>query len=218
MAIAFDAYNRIANGTGNSYSQSVTVTGSNTIGFVGVFNQTNSNTVTSITWNGVAMTLLNTVTITGNNTNALYYIINPTTGNVAVTFSESNFHRVDVASYTGAAQTSPIDADSTFSGSGTSLTSTLTSTDAGDWMVVFGQSDTANISAGTGLTRRSSANDTAYLDSNGVTGTGSVSGTFTVSSGNNRSNAALFKPVASATFKTWNGVALADIKTINGVA
>lgn len=203
MAIAHGGYAR-ASGSASSHTIStLTVSGSNTIGFVGAFNQTAANTITSITWNGSAMTVINSVSIAGNNTNALYYVIGPTNGDIIANYSEAGFHRVDAAFYTGAAQSSPIDANNTFTNTAsTSLASTLTSTNAGDWMVVFGQSDTGNIAASTGLTLRSVANDTAFLDSNAATGSGSVSGTFTAPSGKNSSNAALFLPFTAAATAT----------------
>ena len=120
MAIAFDANSR---GNNNAFHTSLTwshtCTGSNLVLIVGTSVESDSapntaQTVSGITYNGVALTKIISKYITGNTDNGceLWYLIAPSTGanNVVVTYTgqvDGSFG--GALSFTGVDQSNPVD-------------------------------------------------------------------------------------------------------------
>lgn len=235
MAIAFDAYTG-ASGTGTSLTTAHTVTGSNTILFVGTFYQVNES-VSSITYNGAAMTFIARQTQESDTRNIeLWYLINPATGahNVVTTGSASSYRENHISSYTGAKQSSQPDSSASPTASSTTTFNMSTTVVASNcWLLAFARNDSVNYSAGTGTTLRDgSLLSPALCDSNGTVGTGAQTLQLTTgSSGNHIGIIVSIAPPATgpAGIKTWDGitqstgiktykdVTLASTKSVNGI-
>lgn len=130
MALAVDAVSSTG-GSGSSFSWSHTCSGSNRVLLLGIGWYDTADTVSSITYNSVAMTLVPSSTATnGQYTAALYYLTDPTTGSntISVTFTGSVFDFGGVAlSVTGADQSTPLGTANTASGTSTTPSVTITS-------------------------------------------------------------------------------------------
>ena len=183
MAIAFDSATRATTGTGTSLTFSHTVSGSNRILVVGVADNdaTTGDTITGVTYNGVAMSRISGGygTNTDGGTVFLYYLVAPATGthNVVVSCSSSHSLSALAASYTGAAQTGQPDANTAQSTSAsTSINISLTSVADKCWAVIYTKGGDY-ISASTGTTSRADTAEARKLgDLNGpITPAGSTS-------------------------------------------
>jgi len=205
MAIAFDAESNSAAGgwtgsNGTTLSWSHTCTGTDRIllvGATGYYTSGGPRSVTGITYNGVALTKINSINGTADGisqSNDLWYLVAPATGSNTITITWSGaaqYASGSGMSYTGVAQTSPIDSNatgqssSTGSGAATSLTLSTTVVNASCWVVGYVEARGGVISAGTATTLRGK-NDSAYTsggDSNGTVSTGSQSLQWTSTSG-----------------------------------
>lgn len=214
-AIAFDAAVGKPNTTTNSgtpLTWNHTVTGSNTILFASVFSTIGSDNVSGATYNGVAMTLVGKAT-QSNYYNYLFYLINPATGThqVSVSFiSGSNDESGGVsASYTGAKQSGQPDAyHSATLLNGISITDSVTSVAANSWFVSSGfkVNQAADITAGTGLTKRAGSLTNGISDALGIgdsnsaqpAGAYSMTWNFATSDSRIMMISASFAPVAEA--------------------
>jgi len=138
-AIAFDSESSSGSQTSSSATWSHTVSGSDTILFVSGMVRP-AGTVSSITYNGDAMTLVNA---TDNYLNSdvvyLYYLVNPDAGthNIVATLSGSYLNVWESASYTGVLQTAPVTSYSSDRGDGSSnnFTITASTTVANSWVI-----------------------------------------------------------------------------------
>lgn len=218
MAIAFSSktQQKVAGGNAtNTFSH--TISGSDTILFVAVSNE-NAGSMTGVTYNGVAMTEIGT----GQGTLHLYYLINPTTGanNVVATRSgTSNDFHAWALSYTGVKQTGQPDADS----KATTLTGTVTTVADNCWGIMVARADNAGLAPSTNSTERTTPDGYdawGVFDTNGVI---TPAGSFSMSAtgGGGLSNVmASFAPAVGSTslIKTAVGVAIASVKTRDGVA
>lgn len=142
--IAFDAATNGNDTTGTSLTFAHTCSGSNRILFVGIVGNTASNLISGVTYNGVAMTQIasSPVQVPSDRYINLYYLVAPATGsnNVVVSASSSTYMAAAAVSYTGAAQTSPIDVDgTTTTASANTLSKALTTTVDNDWTVMICQ-------------------------------------------------------------------------------
>jgi hypothetical protein len=169
MAIAYDAESvalKAPSGTG-PLTFAHTCTGSDLILFCGCF-ATAGDVVTGITYNSVAMTLIGKVA-NGSEQAYLYYLINPTTGanNISVSWSGSTILRAHGVSYTGAKQSGVPDANSTATGTGTSLASSVTTVADNCWVIAMYRA-AGDITAGSGTTLRGTSTTSNILDSNGA--------------------------------------------------
>lgn len=142
----------------NSQTTSYTVgTGANRILVVGTWSTTTSNDVSGITYAGVAMTQVGTGI--ANSTDGyitMWYLLNPTSGanNIVVSLSDSAAHFNSFgASYSGAKQSGQPDASSTFQGSVSSWSQSVT-TVANDCEVIAIMRESAGVTliAGTNTT------------------------------------------------------------------
>lgn len=181
MAQAFDAQGEgFTNSSTGSLTYPHTCTGSNLVLYViaGTFTGV---TVTGITYNGTAMTLVDSYTAIGFAVdNAyLYMLVGPSTGTHDVIVSASASGSLiysESASYTGAAQSGQPPHTARNSGTGTSLTTTIdtsTSPSTDNCWVVGGYVMDGNflVSAGSGTTIRTTGTVKDWLgimDSNGV--------------------------------------------------
>jgi len=141
MAIAHDASSSTTGSSVSSLTFSHTCSGSDRILMVAtsVFDDTSQaeRTVASVTYNGVSMTRIDRQDA-GNIAAELWYLIAPATGanNVVVTLGATNpFAIAGASSYTGVAQTSPVEANAKASGWSQTATVNVT-TIANNSMVV----------------------------------------------------------------------------------
>ena len=122
MAIAFDAVANSGAKFGNtSYSYTHVCTGSNLYLIVGVaFSDSFGPTISSITYNSVALTKLKEETVVFGLVSSIWGLAAPTSGSnsVTVTFSGSASSRSTSVSYTGVKQTSTTDGTGGANGSG----------------------------------------------------------------------------------------------------
>lgn len=140
MAIAFDNSALKQQNAATSASWTHTVTGSNTVGIMGVTFAAGTDVSGTPTWNGVNMTLLLSLSVGGAtfDKSYLYYIVNPGTGTITVNNTGgANYIYCGSLSYTGVDQTTPVDASGTGTATGTSITKSLTTTIDNDWLVSF---------------------------------------------------------------------------------
>lgn len=234
MALSFDAFTDGNFTSGTSHTFSHTCTGSNGILWVHAMKNSNTDTITGATYNGVAMTLIQK--ITGNATRYLYsfYLINPASGahNVVITSSGSTAIGGNAASYAGAKQSGQPDASTSASKTATSSPATWSITSVADncWSVLatLGANNVVPV-ASTGSTLRGTNTtyaDAKIFDSNSAitpAGAYSMSVTFTpYGSGNLDGVIGTFAPYVAASgpagVKTYNGLAAASVKTVNGLA
>lgn len=169
------AYDATASGNtplSTTLTFSHTCTGSDRILFVGIDTAGGPDVVTSVTYNGVALTRINTQQTagTGNRRSYLYYLPAPTTGtnNIVITVSSSITIRGTSASYINALQSGIPDSSTTNSGSPVSSITTSSTTVADNSWVVSVITNTQGVpTAGAGLTIRSTETSTGIGDSNG---------------------------------------------------
>lgn len=205
MAISFDASTGPASTTGTSLTFSHTCTGSNLILFVACMNDSVTDTISGVTYNSVAMTLVTNVQVPVDLRYVyLFYLVNPSTGanDVVVSSTTSEFMRATAASYAGAAQSTPIDASNTETGIGeTSHAFDVTTVTDNCWTIISVRADGGSISAGSGTTLRGTGTFHNLLDSNAaITPAGATTLNVNFGSSNNGGVIAAFKPfVASAT-------------------
>ncbi len=167
-------------GTSLTYSFTATTT-ANRILIVSTVGTTGANDLISgITYNSVALTKVATIMPSGGRWLGTWYLLNPSSGanNVVVTASSTDVIVSQATSYAGVKQSANPDVSTTTSvGSGTSLTSTLTTLADNAWTVLVGSENDGQIAAGTGTTFRVSSNASfGTLDSNApITPAGSTS-------------------------------------------
>ena len=158
MAIAFDA---AVNGglvfPGTSLTWSHTCSGSDRILFVGVVGGT-TDTVTGVTYDGVAMTLVNKCVAGADFYSYLFYLIAPSTGAHNVVISASSGLIIGLSSsYTGVSQTGQPDSSSTKISTVASATYTQSTTTVADnsWTIFHLRESTGrDATAGAGTVTR----------------------------------------------------------------
>lgn len=179
LGIAFDnATSAEGVGVTTSLTFSHTVTSAaDRILFVGV-RVSGAGLVSSVTFGGstTTMTLVDSIEMTnGQSTAFLYYLVNPPSGtqDVVVTLSSANYLSGTAVSYTGVAQSNPIDVQRTYAGqvgTGEAYTQSVSTTVAFDWTLMMGVCDGSGTPApASGSTQRGSHFQSAglLLDSDG---------------------------------------------------
>lgn len=164
----------------NSQTTALTTDGENRELVVGVGEEqgASGNSVTGITYAGVAMTLVDKQQIADNFLNYwvyLYHLTNPALGNnnIIVSADEAINITTVASAYKGVKQSGQPDASGkATNASTTDLGVSLTVVATGCWIVSVGQSDNAP-TAGSGLTSRVAHLNTVLADSNGTVSTGS---------------------------------------------
>lgn len=200
QVIAFDAASS-ANTTGASpFTWSHTCTGSNLFLVVALSNAAGDQ-VTSVTYNGVAMTQVNKQNVFGGDEVYLYILANPATGANTISVSKSSGNMAGAAaSYTGCKATTQPDASTTgTSGPSTTYAESITSIADKCWHIsgVFGNALNA-ITAGSSTSVRvnnTTVRDVAIGDTNTlITPAGSNTLNFSASSMSWASNGITLKP------------------------
>ena len=174
MPIAFDTSATGNEGTGTSLTYSHTCSGSNRILFVLTRGGSGEgNLISSVTYDGTAMTLASGASVTVPTENTLlrlYFLTNPSSGNnnVVITLSSSGFMQSISTSYTGANVSNQVDNTTTnTTSSATSLTTSLTPVADNCWIVLACRSEQDAQDAGTGATQRQLRGDrTGIYDNN----------------------------------------------------
>ena len=170
MAIARDATTVISGTVNPSLSTNVTVTGSNPILIFGFI--LGADVISSVTYNGVAMTQLTKLAGNGGAFLYLYFLIGPTTGTHALIVNTSVADAVDGAatSYTGYLPLTFPNASTTNSGA-TPLTTSLTTTIDNCWTFLIADSCNVPLNSGGAGANQLSANHgqgCGTFDSNGA--------------------------------------------------
>lgn len=131
MALAVDAVTNASGSGAGPFTWSHTCAGSDRVLVVGISYYDSGDTVSAITYNSVAMTVVGSSTVSnGQCTVSLYRLIAPATGSntVSVTFTGSVFDfKAGSISFTGADQTTPLGAANTATGSSTTPSVNITS-------------------------------------------------------------------------------------------
>lgn len=188
MAIAFDSSAKNSGITSASFSH--TCTGANLVLFVAARTQSNLGSITGVTYNGVALTLINTSTSAGdNNQVSLWYLMAPATGtNTVIVSASAGVSATDgvSSSYTGVNQTSiPNASNINSTTSGSPLSTSVTTTVDGCWTILAAACDSSGLAASTGSTLRNiQSTRTGLFDSNAPitpSGSSTMSVTFTSS-------------------------------------
>jgi hypothetical protein len=137
MALAFDAVaSGQANGTG-PFTFSHTTSGANRLLVVGILIHAGGGlTVTAVTYNGVAMTVIPSSEVIGTYAVSMYSLIAPASGTNTVSISVSSNAEIGFGSvsFTGADQTTPFGTANT--ATGTSTTPSVTVSSATDEIVM----------------------------------------------------------------------------------
>lgn len=137
-AIAFDNSTQGLVGSASSLTFAHTVSGANRILFVAATVNTGA-TVSGVTYNGTALTLIDTKAEASGPTTYLYYLIAPAAGtnNVVISASASTNIIGTASSYTGAAQTGQPDASTVHAGAVpvTAYSKSLTTIADNSWVV-----------------------------------------------------------------------------------
>lgn len=229
MPIAFDASSRNIVGPASSNTVAHTCTGSNRILWAATLSfltADNSNHLTSVTYNGVAMTQVGAKLnyTTGGNL-YLHYLIAPATGanNIVATFN-ATMDEIDSrnSSFTGTAQSSQPDADTRAGPTilQTGLQISVSTTTDNDFLVGHWSMGGA-MTAGTNTTIPADfAGEAVALiySTTPITPAGSGTLECTASIGTVSGIIASFKPVVTTFIKTVNGLSYASLKTVNGLA
>lgn len=226
MAIALDSANNGGYGAAGSATWAHTCTGTDLILFVGCATvDAGGDTVTGITYNGVAMTRVPTNGIAndgGDRRDYMYYLINPATGsnNVVITTTGTDIWGCSI-SYTGSHQTTPINGSAKQEGQASPITTSVTTTEDNCWSILWtGFNRQATASTGSTL-RATNATVTSsrMFDSNGPkTPAGAQAMTTTIASDVGTQIQVAFAPSVAAgpsNLKTYNTNVKANIKTID---
>lgn len=156
------------------------------VGFVGDL-VSGADDVSSVTYNGVAMTLANKTDNTSRY-QYLYYMLNPPTGahNVVITYPSNRWILAGASEYTGVQGIDVQTTNKYSGGTASTLTTSLTTTVNNCWTVLFMGSGSSTSSAGAGATKRvyDAANYWSWYDSgSAITPAGSHSMTTTTATG-----------------------------------
>lgn len=187
MSIAFGSSSTSSFTSGTSHTFSHSTSGSNRILFVIACTNVGSDVVTGVTYAGVSMSfVVKRVDSSNNRYLYIYQLVAPATGsnNVVISTSSSVAITGVASSYTGASQTSPIDASTSGSFTSSPETTTLTTTTNNCW-AILASADASSVacSASTNSTYRTASTgfpDVVLFDSNSaITPAGSFSMTIT---------------------------------------
>lgn len=171
MAIAFDAATDLGfTLSGTSISANHTCTGSDRLLVVGTVGNGGTDSITGVTYNGVAMTKSTNIQGGGGSRYAtLWYLVAPATGSNSVVISGASGVIAGVAaSYTGVNQSSPVDNTGTQSATTGNNQVSITPVANNCWMVAwtFSASGGTTVSAGAGSTLR--ARNTSFFGGCGI--------------------------------------------------
>ena len=222
MPVSFDNVTDFSNpGSTNPSTTSYTVnSGSNRLLVVGYYNNSIDLAVTSMTYNGAALTV-DSGTVGGGGVVAVYigYLLNPDVGthNLVITAHGSPVNQfLNIAQYNGV---SSVESDTGgFASSATSLTITTTTAADNEWLIGY-FATSGNGSAGTNTTRRTPSGETFLIvDTNAdQTPAGSHSIQVTASSGEQKGRMLAVVPVASVLVSSWHAPIQPPFAPLKGV-
>lgn len=238
-AIAVDNQASATGGAGTSSTvASFAITGSNTL-LIGHGVAVNGTGITGATWNGGAMSTVFIQTDSGGSLEAQFALVGASgTHDLVISWGATAFGIAIATSYTGVNQSNTPDSKAQFTTlSAVPVTYSTTVVAANCWLILTNFSDNRATVAGTGTTLRQQGNNPtiAALDSNGTVSTGSQSLVATSSPANFTnmcgiiSSWAPFAAAGPTNVKTWDGitqssgiktyfgVTLANVKTVNGI-
>lgn len=190
MAIAF-----VAAATGDSGGASTTVTsnitslGSDRFAFIESRSNSNTNDLSSVTYDGAPASLLGTYSISANDRVWVHDVINPsTTTNAAVISTWSSSHVVNnrVTVYSGAKQTGQPEAQGVGTVSGaTTITASVVTVSANAWHLAAMRNDQGGFTITGGTDRIAGGNALIIADNGPIipTGATSIVGTWSGSGG-----------------------------------
>lgn len=194
MSIAFGGISAVST---SQTPTSVSVSGSNTVGFIYVVGETASDQVTAVTWGAAAMTKITAVQTPSDRYSSAWWVAAPASA-AAIAFVGGTFWRSFSFYYTGAAQTGQADSSNTGTSSSSGAITVATTVVASNCWYVMCQKDSAGSKTYTGsgvlASTRADADEggIAIGDSNATVSTGSQSGTFTQNSGTTNHGAIAF--------------------------
>lgn len=229
MAIAYDTSGAATFGSASSKTWSHTMSATANGMLVAYVYQNNAtDTLSGVTYNGVAMTQIRKQLNANSIGYAyLYYLVGPATGanNVVATNGSSTYMEGVSVSYTGVAQTGTIDSSNGNTASSSTLSVSTTVVASNCWVLGLGRGDNAGGGANglSGVASTNRYNTSGFLffdDSNTTVSTGSNSTTLTASSGNLILLVFSFPAAggSASQIKSADGVAIASIKSADGVA
>lgn len=203
-AVTFGAISAVDNAISRT---SIAVSGTSPVGIVFVAGDDATDSITSVTWNSVAMTKINsTIEVPGDRWISAWCINNPASATtIAFNDNTDNYWRNYNAVYYGAV-CPPVDSQNVGSiSTNTAISVATTVVDAGSWVIMFqkdltgGKTYSATNAIST-MRANADAGGFAIADSNGATGSGSKTGTLTAA-GNSNHGAIAFSlaPAAEAT-------------------
>lgn len=130
----------------------------------------------SITYNGVGMTLVDTqVAGAGNRCGQIWKLVNPSTGSaytITANLSSLGFGKAYSVSFDGVNQTTPLNAVAKGQSSGTAVSATATTVSGGivcDLVVAVGDASSVSFTPGSGQTERLDSNSISYMAAAGST-------------------------------------------------
>lgn len=228
MAIAYggSAIGNSGSGASTLTLSSFTISGSDTALIVQVSNQGISSVTSSVTCNGVTMTLIDTGAVPASQNTTLWGLYGATSGNIVITRT-TNFSDAIYASatyYTGVSNSTAIGSLAKTKGSnpGATYSGTLTTTVDNCWLVLGTYSNPTSPTAGSSTTRRTNNVISFIFDSNAPkTPAGSAS--LNIAGSNVPATGYVMvalEPVVAATshIKSADGILIANIKSADGVA
>ena len=207
-AIAYDNAGGASQGSGTSLTYSYTTSGSNRLMFTSSYGGADGTNITGKTYNSTAMTFLGKVQYPANNSYChVYYLVAPSTGanNVVVSYNINARMASVTVTYTGAAQSSPIDNWTTKTQANNNVISqAITVSTANCWGYAAEEGSNltyASVSGNNAITTKRGGYDDAVVvgDSNGTISTGSVTMGFTGSSNHRGILVLAFKPAVTIT-------------------
>ena len=175
MAISFNTSFWLAETTGGAGTTTDSVTGPSTLTNGVVFalleGDTSSDLISAVTYGGQSMTLMQKDQGSADRWGYVWGLLNPPTGtqNLVCTRDGTTYIGRTMAFYEGVKTSGLPDATATNSRASTGAVSTSITTVADNcWLVGYGKSGTATLSAGTGTTQRENLSGFGVFDSNGA--------------------------------------------------
>lgn len=183
MAIAFGGINSATTWTTTQTLTSLPVSGINTVGIVLVIGDVGADNITAVTWGGVSMTKIAAVITAGDRYHSFWWIANPASSSTIAFTGASTWNAFNMY-YTGCSQTGQPDSFNTNTNTGTTLTASSTVVKSNCWLVMSESDSSGRAASGVSgdLTaiRGNETNGLVIADSGGIVGTGSQSGSITV--------------------------------------
>lgn len=186
--MAAPVFGGISSVSTSSTPTSVSVSGSNTVGYVFVAGETTTDDISAVSWGGVSMTKIGAVQVPGDRWISAWWVANPSSS-ASIVFTGGTFWRSYSFYYRDAKQTGQPDSSNTGTSNNTTAITVATTVVAPGSVYVMCQKD--NIGGETytasgvlsSIRANSDAGGIAISDSNQAVGINSRSGTLTGTNG-----------------------------------